>query len=347
VTLLRLHLRGGRAWFVCGSGLFGAVMLSLCIGVYPIAPSTVLRILAALSWPGTLPEHPDWSVAEQMVVQAVRLPRVLLATIAGAGLGLTGAALQGLLQNPLVSPDIIGVSAGAACGGVLALLLGLSLYSVVGVAFLGGIAAILATVALVRLSRSSSFAYVLAGIIVSAFFSAALSLMEFVADPLTSLPAIVHWLMGTFAGATALSVGVVGVPTLLAGAIMMGLRWRLNLLSLGDADAASLGINPGRLRATIILLAALIVAAQVAVSGIVGWIGLIVPHLARMLVGPDHRRLLPASAMLGSAFTLVVDDIARSIASQELPIGVLTAIIGTPVFALLFWRIQSKGWIND
>jgi iron complex transport system permease protein len=341
------RLRGGPAWLACGSGLFAAVLLSLCIGVYPIAPMTVLRILAALSWPGTLPEHPDWSIAEQIVVQAVRLPRVLLATIAGAGLGLTGAALQGLLQNPLVSPDIIGVSAGAACGGVLALLLGLPLYAVAGVGFLGGMAAILATAALARFGRGSPFTYVLGGVIVSAFFSAALSLMEFVADPLTSLPQVIHWLMGSFAGATALSVGVLGIPTLVAGAILLGLRWRLNLLSLGDTDAASLGVDPGRLRATIIVLAALIVAAQVAVSGIVGWVGLIVPHLARMLVGPDHRRLLPTSAVLGSAFTLVVDDIARSITNQELPIGLLTAVIGTPVFALLFWRLQSKGWSGE
>ncbi len=334
-------------WGFYGIGLllFGAALFgSLCLGVYPIPTRTVLRIVLALIWPGPLPEHPPWSDTEIMVVQIVRLPRILLATLAGAGLGLSGAALQGLFRNPLVGPDIIGVSAGAACGGVGAMLLGWTAYEIVGPALLGGLMAVLLASGLARLAKGGMLALVLAGIIVAAFFSATLTLLEYLADPLTSLPRIIYWLMGSFAGANTQAVAVAGAGTLGAGAVLLGLRWRLNLLSLGDTDAAALGLNIARFRWAVVALSALIVATQVSVSGIVGWIGLIIPHFARMLVGPDHRRLMPAAGLLGGVFMLGVDDIARSIASQELPVGLLTAFIGTPVFAVLFWRTQGRGW---
>ncbi len=325
-----------------------AMLLSLLIGAYPVRVAHVAQIVGALLLPWPMPAQPGWSETEQVVIQIVRLPRVVLATLAGTGLGLSGAALQGMFRNPLVGPDIIGVSAGAACGGVLAILLAWPGAGVVALAFAGGLLAVALASGLARPGRGSGLlGLILAGVIVSAFFSALLTLAEYVADPQSTLPSIVYWLMGSFAGADGDKVATLATPTLACGGLLLGLRWRLNLLSLGDVDATALGLRTGWLRWAMIALVALIVAAQVSVSGIVGWVGLIVPHLARMLVGPDHRRLLPAAGLIGGLFTLGIDDIARSVAGQELPIGLLTALVGTPVFALLFWRTQGGGWRRD
>ncbi len=323
-------------------------MLSLMLGAYPVPPARVLRILATLALPWPLPDHPSWSVTEQTVVQTIRLPRILLAAFAGGGLGLAGAALQGLFRNPLVGPDILGVSGGAACGGVLAIVLGLPGIVIVAFAFAGGLAAIgLAGGIAGAIGGRSVLVITLSGIIVGGFFSALLTLAEYVADPQSTLPAIVYWLLGSFAGADRTKLGIMLVITLAGGLGILVLRWRINLLSLGDTDAAALGLRPGRLRWVILALVALIVAAQVSVSGIIGWVGLVVPHMTRMLVGPDHRLLLPASAVVGAGFLLAVDDLARSAMSQELPIGLITALIGTPAFALLLWRTQRHGWKDE
>lgn len=326
-------------------GLAVELVLSLLIGAYSVPPLTVLRILGHLALPAPLPANPPWTGTEQEIVQSVRLPRVLVASIAGGGLGIAGAALQGLFRNPLVGPDIIGVSGGAACGGVLAILLGLSGSLVVALAFAGGLLATVLAAGLARAMRAGgALTVVLAGIIVGGFFAALLTLAEYVADPQSTLPTIVYWLLGSFADADRAKAITIGSATLVGAGLIVALRWRINLLSLGDTDAAALGVNPGRLRWAILSLVALIVAAQVAVSGIVGWAGLVVPHLARFVVGPDHRRLLPASALVGAGFLLGVDDLARSVPSQELPIGLVTALIGTPAFALLLWRTHRLGW---
>jgi iron complex transport system permease protein len=347
VTPPRVRL-GRELVLGCLAAVLPAMMLlSLTLGVYPVPARVVGRVLASLVLPAPLLQDAS-AEAQFVVVQVVRLPRVVLATLAGAGLGLSGAALQGLFRNPLVGPDIIGVSAGAACGGVLAILLAWPAPGVVTAAFAGGLLAVVLASGLARLGRGSGLlGVVLAGVVVSAFFSAVLALAEFLADPQATLPSIVYWLMGSFAGADQAKVATLAVPTLAGSVLLLGLRWRLNLLSLGDVDAQALGLRVARLRWAVVALCALLVAAQVSVSGIVGWVGLIVPHLARMLVGPDHRRLLPAAGLLGGVFTLGVDDLARSVADQELPIGLLTALVGTPVFALLFWRAQAGGWRRD
>ncbi len=325
-----------------------AMILSLCIGRYPVSPRTALRILWSLIIGGGTGEPTGWTNTEMIVIATVRLPRVLVAAIAGAGLGLSGAALQGLFRNPLVGPQVVGISHGAAWGGVVAILLGAGHWGIVSWAFVFAILSLAAVFALSRLSGSSNLlSVVLAGIIVSAFFSALVGLAEFFANPERQLPGIVYWLLGSFAAVSARSLAVVAVPTLLAGGVLLLLRWRINVLSLGDADAAALGVNVGRLRWAILTLVTLIVAAQVSVSGAIGWVGLVVPHLARRLVGANHQYLLPASALLGASYLLVVDDLARSIATQELPVGVLTALLGTPVFAVVFWRAQSRGWSRD
>ena len=318
-------------------------LASLGIGSYPVPPGTVARVLAGAAWPwpdaGSAP-----SASEHIVIELVRLPRIALATFAGAGLGLAGAVLQGLLRNPLVGPDIVGVSGGAACGGVVALTLGFGGPALVASALVGGVAAIIAAAGLTRLAPTGPLAIVLSGVIVGSFCSALLTLLEYIADPASSLPQIIYWLLGSFADADRSAVLVMGGALAVAGTAVIGLRWRINLLSLGDTEAAALGVRAGPVRWLLVVLVAILVAAQVSVSGIVGWVGLIVPHLARMLVGPDHRRLVPAAAIIGAIFVLGADDVARSWHAQELPVGLLTSIIGTPAFALLLWRTRARGW---
>ncbi len=317
---------------------------SLTIGRYPLETLEVLQILINTP-PGTIgnPDDTPW-----IVVEIVRLPRILLVVLCGMGLALAGAAMQGVFRNPLVGPEVVGVSSGASFGGVLAIMLGWSGWALVGSAFLFGLGALIIAFMLARLSgRTSILGLVLSGVIIGAFFGALLGVMTYLADPETKLPGIVYWLMGSFAEATYDKVAMVAFITLFAGGVLVALRWRINLLSLGETDAASLGVNANLLRWGIVALVSLIVAAQVSVSGGVGWIGLIIPHFARMLVGADHTRLLPASALMGGIYLLCMDNLSRSLMAQEIPIGLLTALIGTPVFAVVFWKMQNKGWSHE
>ena len=346
-TPLAAHEKYGWATPVLlGVAVLLAMCASLCIGAYPMSFGRSANILLHLAWPFPLPDNPPWNVKELTVVQIIRLPRVLLATLAGMGIGMSGAALQGMMRNPLVGPDIVGVTSGAAFGGVMAMLFNLPPAGIVSLAFCGGMLAMICTFNLSKLARGNGLALVLAGVFIGAFFLSLVGLVQFLASD-AQLPGIVFWLLGSFVGADPKKVMMVGIPTLCAGSVLMLLRWRINLLSLGDLDAKSLGINVGVLRWAIIMLVSLIVASQIAVSSIIGWIGLVVPHCARMLVGPDHRRLLPASALLGGLFVLGLDDLTRSIIQAELPTGVLTALIGTPIVCFLFWKTQGKGWEHE
>lgn len=318
------------------------MVLSLRLGRYPVSVWEIMRILFTTS-----PIHATelYSNAPWVVVEIVRIPRILTATLCGMGLALSGAAMQGVFRNPLVGPEIAGVSSGAACGGVLAIMLSLPMIGVLGLAFGFGMLALVIAFGLAKVSgRGSMLALILSGVIVGAFFSALVGLMETLADPSSKLPSIIYWLLGSFAGATYQKVAIVAGVSLIAGTLLLMLRWRINLLSLGEADAAALGINIEAMRWAITALVSLIVAAQVSVSGGVGWVGLIIPHLARMLVGPEHSKLLPASAFLGGIYLLAMDDMARSIGHQEIPIGLLTAVVGAPIFGFVFWTTQGKGW---
>ncbi len=337
-----------RAAVLLLTGLLVATVVgSLCIGAFPVPAGQVARIVIDSLWPGAAQPFPATD-AQLAAIDVIRLPRVLLAALAGAGLGISGAALQGMMRNPLVGPDLIGISSGAACGGLFAILLDWPPWGLLAAAFTGGFLALAAAWFLARLSRGGGvLPLILAGVVVSAFFTAMHGLIQYTADPENKLPTMIYWLIGSFAGATPHKVAILAPPVLGAGAVLLLLRWRINLLSLGELDALALGIRVFRLRWLILALVALIVAAQVSVSGIVGWVGLIVPHFARMAVGPDHRRLLPASALIGAIFLLAMDDVARTLVRQELPIGILTAGIGTPIFAILFWRTQAKGWSNE
>jgi iron complex transport system permease protein len=325
--------------------MLALMIFSLTLGRYPVSVREVVHIIATTS-----PLHAVENAANApwVVIEIVRLPRILLVTLCGMGLALAGAAMQGVFRNPLVGPEIAGVSSGAACGGVLAIMLSLSAGGVVGMAFALGLLAIGIALALARVSgKGSILALVLSGVIVSAFFGALVGLLETLADPATKLPSIVYWLLGSFAGATYQKLAIVAGAMLVAGTALLLLRWRINLLSLGEDDSAALGVDVRKLRWAIVFLVALIVAAQVSVSGGVGWVGLIIPHLARMLVGPEHSKLLPSSAFLGGIYLLSMDDIARSVGPQEIPIGLLTAVIGAPVFGFLFWKTQGRGWSRE
>lgn len=318
-------------------------LLSFAIGRYPVPPWTVLRVLVAeLAPQGWIAA--DWADAIRAVVINVRLPRIAGAMLVGAGLSLSGACYQGVFRNPLVSEFILGVSAGAGFGAALAILLFPWPGSVPLLAFGFGLSAVAMSFALARSYRAApTLVLVLSGVIVGALFTALLALAKYVADPESKLPVIEFWLLGSLSSVAARDVWVLLAVFAPAAAVLLGLRWRLNLLAAGDEAARSLGVDTVRLRALVVIVATLMAAATVAVAGIIGWVGLVVPHAARILVGADFRSVLPASAALGACYMLLVDDLARTVTAAELPIGVLTAIIGAPVFAALL-RHRALGW---
>ena len=302
-------------------------------------------ILKAVLTTGLQEKHlPD---TNWVVVEIVRMPRILLVSLCGINLGLAGAAMQGLFRNPLMGPEVAGVTAGASFGGTLAICCAWPALAVAGSAFAVGFGALIVAALLAKAAgRSTILSLLLAGIIVSAFFSACTELVEYTADQ-SQLPTILYWLLGSFVGATYQRVAILASVSLFAGTLLLALRWRINLLSLGETDAQSLGIPVTALRWTILALVAVLVAAQVAVSGGIAFVGLIVPHVARRLVGPEHSKLLPVSGLVGGIYLLSMDGLARSATSSEIPIGVLTSLVGAPVFGFLFWRLQMRGWAQD
>jgi iron complex transport system permease protein len=321
------------------------MLLSLTIGRYPVGFLDVVKVVLT-----TFPINAigDYEDKPWVIVEIVRMPRVMLVTVCGMGLAMSGAAMQGVFRNPLVGPEIAGVSSGASLGGVIAFAVGWPSLGVVGLAFVSGLLALVLAFGLASIAgRASTLALVLSGVIVGGFCGALVGLIQIMVDPTVRLPSIIYWLLGSFVSATYDKVAIVSAVTLVAGTLILVLRWHINLLSLGEVDARALGVNVDLLRWCLMGLVALMVAAQVSVSGGVGWVGLIVPHLARLMVGADHRRLLPTAAGLGGIYLLLMDDIARTVTEQEVPIGLLTSVIGTPVFALLFWRVQAKGWTRD
>lgn len=331
---------GRVSWSLLALFPLGLGLLSLTIGRFEISVAQVLTILGL----PLLPAEAISATAERVIL-LIRLPRVLEALTIGAGLGITGTALQGVFRNPLVGPQIIGVSTGAAFGGTLAIFFGLGLAAMMGTAFVFGLLALSIVFLLARVDgRSAVLMLVLAGVVVSAFFGALVSLLTYLADPNDSLPAIVYWLMGSFAAAAWPKLGGVVAITAAGGGVLCLLRFRIDVLSLGDEEAQALGVPVEGLRWAVLLAVTAIVSAGVAVAGVVGWVGLVVPHLARMLVGPDHRLLLPASALVGAGYMVLVDTVARSLTVAEIPLGILTAIIGAPVFAWLLRKTQAGGW---
>ncbi len=283
----------------------------------------------------------------ELVVWSIRLPRILAAILTGAALAVAGAGFQILFRNPLVSPDILGVSSGAALGAVLGIFLALPAAAIQGAGFAGGLAAVALVALMARALRGPAadrgLSLVLTGIVISALAGALVSLLKLMADPYQQLPAITFWLLGSLASAGWRDL-TLALPPILAGlGLILALRWRIELLALPEDEAQALGLATGPLRAAVILAATLMVAAVVALAGIIGWVGLVVPHMARGLAGASAPRMLPVAALAGAAFMLAVDTACRTIAPVEVPLGVLTAIIGAPLFLWLLAR-RGAGW---
>ena len=284
-------------------------------------------------------------VSVDTVVFNVRGPRIAAAILVGAALAAAGSAYQGLFRNPLVSPDILGVSTGAALGAVVGIYLSLGVVAIQTLAFVAGLGAVAVVYAIGTALRRHDpvLVLVLAGIVIGTLLGSCVSLLKYLADPYNQLPAITFWLLGSLASVTPADVRAI-VPGVLLGVVpLVLLRWRMNVMTLGEDEARALGVDTHRLRLAVVTAATLMTAAVVSISGVVGWIGLLVPHLARFLVGPDFRRLLPASILLGAGYLLGVDTLARTAARIEIPLGVLTAFIGAPFF---IWVLAAsrKGW---
>ncbi len=315
-------------------------LISLFWGRYPISPLTVIQVLASTA----LPIEQTWPDTVETVIFQIRLPRTLLAMAIGAGLAISGASFQGMFRNPLVSPDILGVSAAAGFGAALAILLSGNSVMIQVFALAFGIVGVMLTYAISRVYKTTpALMLVLSGIVVAAFFSALISATKYVADPYEKLPAIVFWLMGSLATASTKDLLMVIPPIMLGSVGLWLVSWRINILSMGDEEARALGIRTELLKGIVIACATVITASAVCVAGIIGWVGLIIPHVARMMVGPDHRVLLPTSFAIGAVYLLLIDDLARTITSAEIPLGILTAIIGAPFFAFLLRRTKG-GW---
>lgn len=278
------------------------------------------------------------------VLFRIRFPRILVVMLVGAALSVAGASYQGMFRNPLTSPDLLGASAGASLGACLALLLNMPGEMVQLFAFCGGMAAVGLAVAFNRVvDYDPTLGLVLAGILVSTLFQSGTSLIKFMADANDKLPTITFWLMGSFAAIDTKDLLMCLLPMAIGFAILISQSWKLNVLSFGDEEARAMGVNTKRVRLLVIFAATLITSTSVSVAGIVGWIGLVIPHLARAIVGPNYKVLLPTAMFIGATYLLLVDDIARLVSTVEIPIGILTAILGVPFFVIIF-RHNMKGW---
>ena len=321
--------------------LVAGLLAAFTIGRYPVGISDLVHVLAAKA----LGHRADVSPAVESVILQVRGPRVLAAVLIGAALALAGTAFQGLFRNPLVSPDILGASSGAALGAVVGIYFSLGVLAIEGTAFAGGLAAVACVYVLgsALRARDPIIVLVLTGVVVGSLFGAAVGLVKYLADPYNQLPAMTFWLLGSLSATTAADLAPLFAPIDIGALVLIAMRWRMNVMSLPEEEARALGVATGPLRAAIVAAATLVTSASVAAAGIIGWVGLVVPHLARSLVGPDFARLLPAAAILGGGYLLLIDTLARTMAQVEVPLGILTAVIGTPFFIWLLASMQ-KTW---
>ncbi|WP_407423484.1 FecCD family ABC transporter permease [Methanobrevibacter sp.] len=311
---------------------------SFLMGRYPISPVDVVKTILS-------PLFPQLTVSSTVntIVWQIRLPRILAALLVGASLAMAGTAFQGIFKNPLVSSDLLGVSNGAGFGAALAILLSGSSVVIQVFAFVFGIISVSITYLISKAYKAGGILIlVLSGVAISAFFNSLISGIKFIADPEDKLPEIVYWLMGSLASVTMNEIIMIIIPLFIGFIILYLLRWQMNILAMGDEEAQSLGLNPSRVRLIIIAACTLLTSAAVSISGIIGWIGMIIPHMARMIVGPDNKVLLPASLSLGASFLLLIDNISRVVISIEIPIGILTAVIGVPIFLYLLRRGYSE-----
>lgn len=317
------------------SALLALFLLSFVVGRYGVPLGQVVRILLS----GVLPLEQTWTDNMAIAVLNVRLPRILLACLVGCGLSAAGTGYQTVFQNPMAAPDILGASSGACFGAALAIMTGQSAVMITVFAFLTS----LLSVALVYLvgnhTRGNRVVnLLLAGIMVGSLFSACTSYIKLVADPTNQLPQITYWLMGSLSGTRMGTVKFAAVCMAVGLVPLLLLRWRMNLLTLSPDEARAMGVHTDRLRLAVILSSTVLTAAAVSVSGMIGWVGLVIPHLSRRIVGSDCRRLMPMACLFGAAFLLLVDNMARCLTATEIPIGILTAFVGAPFFIYLMVR---------
>jgi len=335
----RMHKEVGKVAVMLTVLIF-AFFASFLIGRYPVSPDMVLAILCS-----KLTAVPQvWTDTMETVVFKIRMPRIAAALLVGGALAVSGAAYQNLFRNPLVSPSLLGASWGAAFGAVLGMILHLSWIWVEVAAFIFGLVAVFAAIAISAcFGNKSMISLVLAGIAVSAFFQALVSVLKYLADPMNTLPEISFWLMGGLSKVTDQDVLWSLIPIIIPLTVLYFMRWQINVLSIGEEEAHTLGINVRRTRIIVLVCATLLAAAATSIGGIIQWVGLLIPHTARMLFGASFATVLPASMLLGGTYLLIMDNLSRSIASLEIQVGILTALIGAPFFVFLLARAK-KGW---
>ena len=317
------------------------LLVAFTVGRYPVTLAELIEVLVSRLMGRAAAVPP----AVENVVLLVRGPRVVAALLVGGALAVAGTAFQGLFRNPLVSPDILGASSGAALGAVLGIYFSLGVIGIEGLAFAGGLVAVAAVYLIGSLlhSRDPILVLVLTGVVVGALLGAGIGLVKYLADPYNQLPAMTFWLLGSLAATTVADLLPLTGPVAVGTIVLIALRWRLNVMSLPEDEARALGLATGPFRIAIVAAATLVTSASVATSGIIGWVGLVVPHLARALVGPDFPRLIPTAALLGGGYLLFIDTLARTAAPVEIPLGILTAVIGTPFFIWLLAGMQ-RNW---
>lgn len=340
----RAHKRLPNFWLRFAGAilaLLAVILVSFMIGRYSVDPWDAVKIVAAKF----LPIEPTWSDMSAKVVWDVRWPRILMAVLVGAALSCSGAAYQGVFRNPLVSPDILGVAAAASFGAAVGIILhGAYSPSVQILAFICGILGVGCAYFLAYTKgHIPNTMLILAGVVTSSLFNAGVSVMKYLADPYDDLPAITFWLMGSLSGMRWSNLLFAAPVILVAMAGLWFVSWRLNILTMGDDEARSLGINTSRLKIAVIVCATALTATAVSQCGAIGWIGLVIPHMARMIVGPDHRKLIPTAAVLGATFLLLIDNLTRTVSETSLPLSIPIAFIGAPVFAVLLRR-STRQW---
>lgn len=330
-----------RKWLILIAAVLLAVVfvLSFTLGKYPVPPDTLLHILLSKLTGASK----DWTDDAELVIFRIRMPRIFAGALIGAGLSMAGAAYQGLFRNPMVSPDVLGASAGAGFGAAISLYLGLNFVLVSINAFICGIIAVgVAYLISTKVKQNPTLGMVLAGIMISSLFSSGTSYIKLIADPNNTLPLITYWLMGSISSIRINELVYASIPILSGMLVLFLLRWKMNLVAVGEDEARSMGINTNIMRIAIVSAATMISAACVSISGMIGWVGLVIPHFSRMAVGHDYRVMLPMSMIMGAGFLMIVDNFARLLATLEIPIGILTSFVGAPFFLYLILKRGSE-----
>jgi len=333
-----VHYR--QVFLIFAAVLIAVSLAAFCLGRYMVEPRMLLKVLFGKIFH----MEPDWSKNIETVIFHVRLPRIFAGFLVGAGLSLAGASLQAMFRNPLVSSQILGVASGAGFGAALSILLFESVLLIQTFSFAFGLLAVLMTYSMSRRKQQTPvILLVLSGIVVGSLFSSMTSMVKYLADPMNKMPAIVFWLLGSLNHVTPDELKLLAPVMIAAGGTLLAVRWRINVLTMGDESAKALGVNTEQLKVIVIICSTLLTASAVCMCGIIGWIGLVIPHIGRLIAGPDNKRLMPVCVLVGGAFMIAVDTIARTVTETEIPLGVLTSIIGAPIFASLLLR-RDTGW---